>query len=832
MKTILRPGNQPQGLAVPTFKELLPGNIYLTGLLLLAINLAILLGTGESTDEILALLTQGISAIYTTVLLFSRRMKVFWKKQPAEALSFRLLAWQIWIISCFTLNRSLNVFQESSDWLVVVLVVSCLSNILFYWEAQLSKSIRELLYIFLAFSAVLWVYFTIYTCVWYPAGLIGILVFGLGFHIFIPLLLLVAHIKLLIRVWDSHSNAILFGVLTPIVFTIFFVFQWNLTQNKIHEAYQKSFTNKTDETPNWVGIAQKIDNNWITERILKSDLLYQDYEGSFDFMPRTRNFEKVVHDPLVMTASLFSNRISIDIDDKIKILEAIHDARHESQERLWSGDKLVTQDVITQARIYPEYRMAYTEKTLSIANPSKASLRNQEAIYTFYLPEGSVASSLSLWINGKEEKAYLTTKAKADSAYKTIVGIESRDPSVIHWHEGNTLSIRIFPCTSRENRRVKIGITSPLKESNGELIYENIYFKGPDAGDAKERVKIEFSMAVEGLSGPWNTNASGTIENNGSYKPYWQLSFETPGLSKKAFSFRGKSYVLSPLVIPKKAFNPDKIYLDINAEWTKSEFEELYSIFKNKQLWIWKDGLVQLNEKNKDNLFYELRDLKFSLFPLYRIHTQSLLITKGTLNAPNLTDLDGSGFATSIRNINTGQEPIQVLSLNETLSPYLKTLKELGVIAVNETNIDKIKSGELFKTLPSADRASVNIENAKMQIREVPTINGKMDAPDHLLRLYAYNHIMQQIGAEYFKKEYLSDSLIQEASAANIVTPISSLIVLETKADYERFDISKNHDSLQNATLKSSGSVPEPHEWLLIITFACFAFYFILKKFL
>lgn len=832
MRTTTRPDNQPRGLAVPNKMRNVPDDYYLTGLLLLVINLAIFWGTRESTDELVAVFTLGISFLYIAILVFGEKMKAFWRKQATEALPHRMLAWQIWIISCFTLNRSLNVFQESSDWLVVALIVSCLGNILFYWEAQVSKPVRELLYISLAFSTVLWAYFTIYTSVLYPVGLIGILVFGLGFHIFIPLLLLVAHVKLLIRVWNSHNNAILFGVLTPIFFTIFFVFQWNLTQNKIHEAYQKSFTNKTDETPNWVGIAQKIDNNWITERVLKSDLLYQDFEDSFDFMPRTRNFEKVVHDPLVIAASLFSNSTTIDIDDKIKILEAIHDARHESQERLWSGDKLVTQDVITQTRIYPEYRMAYTEKTLSIANPSKASWRNQEAIYTFYLPEGSVASSLSLWINGKEEKAYLTTQTKADSAYKTIVGLESRDPSVIHWHEGNTLSIRIFPCTSQENRLVKIGITSPLKESNGELIYENIYFKGPDADDAKERVEIDFSTPVEGLSGPWSTNTSGTIESSGNYKPYWQLSFETPQLSKKSFNFQGKSYVLSPLVIPKKAFNPDKIYLDINVEWTKSEFEELYSNFKNKQLWVWKDGLIQLSDENKDNLFYELKDLKFSLFPLYRIHTQSLLITKGTLNAPNLADLDGSGFATSIRNINTNQEPIQVLSLNETLSPYLKTLKELGLIVVNPANIDKIKNRQLFKILPSADSASVNIENAKMQIRAIPAISGKTDAPDHLLRLYAYNHIMQQIGAEYFKKEYLSDSLIQEASAANIVTPISSLIVLETKADYERFDISKNHDSLQNATLKSSGSVPEPHKWLLIITFACFAFYFILKKFL
>lgn len=831
METIKRPEIRLQGPAVPEKKEIIPDNQYLVGLFLLVVNLGVLLVTKESNDEMVAIITQSISVVYVIFLFLNSKMKVFWKKQPIESLPHRLLAWQIWIISCFTLNRAISIFQESTDWLVAALVVWCLGNILFYWEAQLPKRLREGLYIILAFSAVLWSYFTVYTCVFYPVGLIGILIFGLGFHIYIPLFILVAHVKLLIRAWRTHNNAILFGVLTPIVFTIVFAVQWNMSQTKIQAAYQKSFTSKNDEIPNWVATAQKIEKNWITERILKSELLYQNFEGDFDFMPRTRNFEKVEHDPLVMIASFFSRKNTIDIEEKIKILEVMQDTRHESEERLWAGNKLITQDVITQARIYPEYRIAYTEKTLSIANQSIGSWRNQEVIYTFYMPEGSVASSLSLWINGREEKAYLTTKAKADSAYKTIVGVESRDPSVIHWHEGNTLSVRVFPCTSREVRRVKIGITSPLKESKGELVYENIYFKGPDANDAKETVKIDFSQPVEGLTSPWNTNSL-SIEDNGHYKPYWQLSFKTPQLSKKTFSFQGKSYALLPLVIPKKAFNPANIYLDINAEWSKSEFDNLYSAFKNKPLWVWKDGLVQLNEHNKDNLFYELKENQFSLFPIYKIHPQNLFITKGTLKAPNLTDLDGSGFAKSIRNIDNGQEHIQVLSLNETLSPYLKTLKELGAIAVNEVDLDKIKTGQLFKILRSADRTSVNIENAKMQIREVSGLSEKTDAPDHLLRLYAYNHIMQQIGASYFTKDYLLDSLIQEASIANIVTPISSLIVLETKADYERFDISKNHDSLQNATLKSSGSVPEPHEWVLIITFACFVLYFILKKIL
>jgi hypothetical protein len=49
------------------------------------------------------------------------------------------------------------------------------------------------------------------------------------------------------------------------------------------------------------------------------------------------------------------------------------------------------------------------------------------------------------------------------------------------------------------------------------------------------------------------------------------------------------------------------------------------------------------------------------------------------------------------------------------------------------------------------------------------------------------------------------------------VSPVSSLVVLETREDYKRFDIKDTDNSLKNASLNGKGAVPEPHEWALII---------------
>ena len=61
------------------------------------------------------------------------------------------------------------------------------------------------------------------------------------------------------------------------------------------------------------------------------------------------------------------------------------------------------------------------------------------------------------------------------------------------------------------------------------------------------------------------------------------------------------------------------------------------------------------------------------------------------------------------------------------------------------------------------------------------------------------------------------------------MTPVSSLIVLETAADYDRFNIANSKNGLENASMNSSGAVPEPQEWLIIILTLVVAMYLLIK---
>jgi XrtN system VIT domain protein len=104
------------------------------------------------------------------------------------------------------------------------------------------------------------------------------------------------------------------------------------------------------------------------------------------------------------------------------------------------------------------------------------------------------------------------------------------------------------------------------------------------------------------------------------------------------------------------------------------------------------------------------------------------------------------------------------------------------------------------------------------------------NAPDHLMRLFAYNQIMSRYGAAGLTKQEGDSSLVEMAKEAYVVSPVSSLVVLESQTDYKRFDINETDAaSLKNASMNNNGAVPEPGEWAIIILVSAVFMYFLWK---
>lgn len=748
------------------------------------------------------------------------------------------------LISAFALNREIPIFEQSATWLQWALGILSTSLLGAFVQDKFPTWLKMAYWGFTGIAFSLFLYFSITLIPVYPIGVIASPALGISLHAFVPLWFVLAILAYLLRRDNRQKrNIVAFstGITFSIAVFILFIIQWNNASRIITRASDKTLLDERNDLPEWTVIAQHLPKNSISEKILKADIVYsvvQEFDDwGFMNLPSRRFDEVKKHDPLVMVATFFFGRPDISEENRIKILESMYDSRHQAQERLWSGDNLETNHVLTNIRLYPSLRISYTEKIITVRNNHKRYSWNpqQEAIYTFHLPEGSVVTSLSLWINGKEEKSILTAKHKADSAYQTIVGVESRDPSLVRWQEGNTVSVRVFPCTPQEDRRFKIGFTSPLCKTDNNLVYENIWFDGPLAQSTDETIKVKTMDNVDEMNLPsgFEEKAIDLWTYEGKYKPEWELTIPSCPIAPNAFTFEGQTYRIKEYDKTFQNFDATDIYLDVNSEWTKAEFNEIRKAAATKKIYVFQNQRILLTDKNADKLFDQLSALNFSLFPLYEIsNTQNaILVTKGNTLTPNVSDLGDSDFSKKLKTFLSENKPVKVFNLGNNQSPYLKTLKELRVFEYDSgssTDFAQLIGKRQFVT-NQEDMQNVIINDAGIQITE-SSDSAKTNAPDHLMRLFSYNNVMFRTGVNFFEKDFYNPEIVDKAYKAYVVSPVTSLVVLETKQDYERFGIKDEGSSLKNASMKSSGAVPEPHEWALIIILAAVAMYLYKKK--
>lgn len=811
-------------------KQRLQSSVYRTGLICLSISVILFCLPLFSAikDEGSGFAFFIFNYIFTTlyfIVLLAGRASIPKEEKIDNIFLFLLL----FFVSAWSLNREMSIFENSVPWFSALMILGCFNYLFFAYAGAFPRWLVHSMSFISGISLVIFSYLSLYLLPIYGFGLVGFFLLGVSLHAFVPLLFVIYTLILINKVTKSNKKywfSFFSGFLVAITVIIIYAGLWNRSKNQINNVWKKSVY--TNNIPDWVTATQHIKPGFFEKRILKGEIVYSVpdilTDGLFWRMP-SRNFDEArKHDPLVMTAAFLSGKSLIDADNRIKILESILDMRHESQERLWSGDHLFTKQVNTDVKLWPACNIAYTEKKITVTNSNdKNTWRGQEeAIYTFYLPEGGAVTSLSLWINGKEEKGIMTTKKIADSAYNNIVGVQQRDPSIVHWQEGNTVSVRVFPVLAGESRIFKLGITAPLERNGKKLRYENINFKGPAFNRASEDVLFYFEQSATNLQMPASfiSMRGQSYKRKGKYEPTWKMEIDDPGLSDCSFSFNKKTYSLVPYHKKLSPTSFDSIYLDINKSWTKEEFDIVSELLQGKNVFVHDSSIVNLHHENREKLWNRLYEKQFSLFPLYKLDRpeQSLIISKSTSFSPNIDDLENSDFIGKTKDFLKGGGKVKFFNLGNKLSPYLKSLKEFRVFCYDKGDIEDLKNlltKEHFVDDTENDNEMI-IHQADMIIKRE---NGesKSSGPDHLMRLFAYNHIMQNLGRDLLTERPLNDSLVQEARQAYVVSPVSSLVVLETKADYERFNISDEDMSLKNASLASKGAVPEPHEWILII---------------
>ena len=692
------------------------------------------------------------------------------------------------------------------------------------------------------FTFPVFLYLAAYLFPMYVFSFFAAIALGISLHSFVPLLVCIFIIRLLVRMCKyrkSYAYSFFSGLFIAALITLIFCISWSAAVDNMNKAYRNAIRSDNNEMPIWIQVAQPLPANSLNEKILKAGIVYvaPDYKAfNFFWNVPSRNFnEPIKHDPLISLASLFAS-VDLNEEERIKILEAKYDSRHETEERLWSGDDLSTSDIYTNISVWPHLQLAYMEKTITVQNTAiKGWPQAQEALYTFYLPEDQLSVHFH-YGSTAPNKSVLTTRQKATEAYKTIVGVESRDPSVVHWQEGNRVVARIFPVMNGGNRIFKIGITMPLQKNKDQVTLQNTWFKGPVINNAKESIKINFQQAPENvyLPGFFEKEDALHYTYEGAYQNEWQLQFDNSKIVEQPFRFAGKKYISRDYIPHTTPFAFENYYLDINQAWTKAEFEQLYDKIKNKNVYVYDGEMTKLTTENAVNIFKKLSSLQFSLFPFYKIQNPltALVITKGNEFSPNLNEVNESNFGQKLKTFFRNDKRSYVINVGDEQSPYINTLKEHRAIYFEQATLDQCLGYIEKQQFPFSieNENEVIIKDAKMVITATDDETTDTKGPDHLLRLFAYNNIMKRLDHQIVDSTLEKNELIKDAELANIVTPVSSLIVLETQADYDRFNIKESNESLKNASNKKSGAVPEPHEWVLIIIAAVVMAYLIFSS--
>ncbi len=157
---------------------------------------------------------------------------------------------------------------------------------------------------------------------------------------------------------------------------------------------------------------------------------------------------------------------------------------------------------------------AYSEWTLVFRNDA---LNASEARALVELPPGGVVSRLTLWINGEPREAAFGGRGQVRAAYQEVAVTQRRDPVLVTTAGLDRVLMQCFPVPPRGGEmKVRMGITAPLSiaaADTGSLVLPRFVEENFESGrELKHHVSAEGDAAV-GFGSPSATKVMLAVEN-------------------------------------------------------------------------------------------------------------------------------------------------------------------------------------------------------------------------------------------------------------------------------------------------------------------------------
>lgn len=152
-----------------------------------------------------------------------------------------------------------------------------------------------------------------------------------------------------------------------------------------------------------------------------------------------------------------------------------------------------------QARAVVTDPLAFTELTLTFQNPLDRVLEGQ---FKVMLPQGATVSRFAMKVNGRWQEGEVVEKQAARRAYEDFLH-RRQDPALLEQSGGNEFTARVFPIPAKGQKELVLSYSHELAQQNADFV---VPLKGlPEIG--------ELDVEVSGVTGEGVLKRKGFVPN-------------------------------------------------------------------------------------------------------------------------------------------------------------------------------------------------------------------------------------------------------------------------------------------------------------------------------
>lgn len=734
---------------------------------------------------------------FAFLFFIMRAVYLYLKRNPKAYENGIFIITLICPIMGLALNESIgNIFGNFTS--IYFYIFAIATGIILIIPLVQNKKIRLALFIGKSITFVYTLYFFIVFLPYFPFSII-IMIFGFGILMISPLILMFIHVNSLYLDYkylkDNYNKKLIILILVIGILTIPVSIGFTVENDRgnldtaLKFAYQQNLNEYKELNLNINAVKRSLEN-------IKS-MKEEDSRG-WDIITKKIPYISAFYNWYVLDNLSISN-------EKIKKLEFIFLGK--TKEYFSDTMEDINKDVIID-NIRVETRFDSKNKVykswIDFELKNKSDIQSEYDTY-FKLPSGSYISNYYLYVNKQKKYGLISDKRAANWIYNQIKSVR-RDPGILYYTSLNEIAFKVFPFEPYQIRRtgieivhkssaiVKIDGKEIVLNTDNSVVYDKEIKVHPDVVFIPKNAKLRLLKVIRKPKYYFVVDYSTGNEKN--IKNYF--------LRVKNFAQKNKIDILESEII---AVNFNERKVDLNNNWEKSliNFKSSGGFFLENT--IKKILYKNYNEKSKyypviiavtDNLenavlpndFY---DFKFT-FPdsefYYHLNSKEDLYSYSLLKSFN------KDFGIKVKDISS--KPVLPWPDEKNIIAYLPDDKEDSVVLKNE-----------------------NIKLKDKQIKYPQWESGVI-----LQGMYMHYILHPE---NYFEE---SLSMVKNSIANNVMSPLTSFIVLENKAQ-EKVLLKKQKQILATKKPLDVGEqmeMSEPSLSILILILGMFIWFINYKK--